>query len=74
MNKCPRGEKTGPMPTVLVGSIPVLALKNQETGASGCPLGGASSLEGILAPVATHAHAGPGHDEPDHAEHEAVHA
>jgi NADH-quinone oxidoreductase subunit F len=40
----------------------------------GCPLGGASSLEGILAPVATHAHAGPGHDEPDHAAHEAVHA
>jgi NADH-quinone oxidoreductase subunit F len=40
---------------------------------AGCPLGGLSSLEGILAPVATHAHAGPGHDEPDHAEHEAVH-
>jgi len=40
----------------------------------GCPLGGASSLEGILAPVATHSHAGPGHDEPDHAQHEAVHA
>jgi NADH-quinone oxidoreductase subunit F len=40
----------------------------------GCPLGGASSLEGILAPVATHAHGGPDHDDSDHAAHEAVHA